>query len=167
MLGGVNERIPVKSLRNMVSLVTSLHSAKMGVSSKAGLWFSLASLAISVSVSCHCSFSSHHANFKSLHKLIWNSHTQASNRQGQSEIGNSGRCQVVVLSVKNEHCRHSLPSPKDAWCLWMICNAFTEKPSSPWTHFEDRNQSYTVTGRENLLAKNEVEKKHLILESFY
>lgn len=132
---------------------------RWGFHQKQAFWFSLASLAISVSISCHSSFFSNHANFKSLHKLIWNSHTQASNRQGQSEIENSGRCQVVLLSVKNEHCRRSLTSPKDAWCLWMICNAFTEKPSSPWTHFEDRNQSYTVTGRENLLAKKMKWKK--------
>lgn len=118
-----------------------------------GFWFSLASLAISVSISCHCSFSSNHANFKRQHKLIWNLHTQASNRQEECEIGNTGGWQVVLLSVKNEHCRNGLTSPKDARCLWVICNAFTEKPSISWTHFEDRNQSYDVTGRENLLGK--------------
>ena len=75
MLGRVSEPIPVKSLRNMVSLVTSQHSENKGVHWNQGFQLSLASLAISMSISCHCSFSSNNANFKSWHKLIRNSHT--------------------------------------------------------------------------------------------
>lgn len=166
MLGGVNEPVLVNLLWNMVSLVTSQHSAKMGVSSESGLLiqpgfrshFCVDQLSVLLlfkpcnfkkPAQAHMEFSS--PSFKQTRTM--------QNWKYRKMPGGAALCEKWALEKQSHFSR-------DTRYLWMICNAFTEKPSFSWTHFEDRNQSYDVAGRENLLGKNEEEKNHLILESF-
>lgn len=96
----------------MVSLVTSQHSAKMGVSSEAGLLIQPCFLTHFCADQLSLFLLLKPCEFKKPVRAHLEFIYQASNTQGQSEIGDTGRWQVVQLCEKRAS-QEQPPSPKD------------------------------------------------------